>query len=32
MSRYSLYARLSVLVVILAAAAVFIGTDPWGPW
>jgi hypothetical protein len=32
MSRYSLYARLSVLVVILTAVAVFLGNDPWGPW
>jgi hypothetical protein len=31
-SRYSLYLRFTALLAILAAAAIFAGTDPWGPW
>ncbi len=32
MSRHMFYVRFTVLVAILAAAAVFLGNDPWGPW
>jgi hypothetical protein len=32
MSRYSFYLRFTVLVAILATAAVLLGNDPWGPW
>jgi len=31
-SRYTFYVRFALLVAVLTAAAVFIGTDPWGPW
>jgi hypothetical protein len=31
-SRYSFYLRFTMIVAILGAAAVFLGTDPWGPW
>jgi hypothetical protein len=31
-SRYSFYLRFTMIVAILGAATVFLGTDPWGPW
>jgi hypothetical protein len=31
-SRYALYFRLTMLVAILATAAVLLGNEPWGPW
>jgi hypothetical protein len=31
-SRNAYYVRFAVLVAILAAFAVFMGVDPWGPW
>ena len=32
MSRNTFYVRFALLVAVLAAASVFLGTDPWGPW
>jgi hypothetical protein len=31
-SRYSFYIRFTMLLAILAVAAVALGTEPWGPW
>ena len=33
MSRfYSQYARIALLLAILAVASVVLGSEPWGPW
>jgi len=32
MSRYSYYVRFTLVLAILATAAVVLGGDPWGPW
>jgi hypothetical protein len=31
-SRYTFYVRFALLVAVLAAASVLLGTEPWGPW
>jgi hypothetical protein len=31
-SRYTFYVRFALLVAVLAAAAVLLGNEPWGPW
>jgi hypothetical protein len=31
MSRYTLYTRLVLIIVVLAMAAWVLGTEPWGP-
>jgi hypothetical protein len=32
LSRNTFYVRFALLVALLAAVSVFLGTDPWGPW
>jgi hypothetical protein len=31
-SRYAFYVRFTMLLALLAAASVLLGTEPWGPW
>jgi hypothetical protein len=32
MSRYTMYLRFTLLLALLAAAAIVLGNEPWGPW